>query len=67
MEISGKPGGAFGVVAKSTGNSILSRSYKSKNFLGAVGGLCGFTKPTARKKGFDLYFSMCSIARVADL
>src|SRR6185503_10343393 len=61
----GNPGGTVGQAAKSGGNFIFFGSYKSKNFCGAVGGLCGFTNPQAMKNGSSLYLRKFSIVRSA--
>src|SRR5450759_100561 len=65
MAALGNPGGTVGHAAKSGVSLILSTSYQSKNFCGAVGGLCGFTKPHAMKNGRSLYLPRFAIVRSA--
>src|SRR5229473_958346 len=65
MAALGNPDGTVGHAAKSGVNSILFTSYKSKNFCGAAGGLCGLTNPQAIKNGCSLYLRRYSMVRSA--
>ena len=65
MAAAGKPAGTVGQAAKSGVSLSFLGSYRSMNFCGAVGGLCGLTNPQAMKKGWSLYLRRWAMVRSA--